>query len=287
MYGNPIHFIAWSVCSKYCPKVGLDWCFESLRLPSSCSNTIYSIMSQACCSGHLHEGDAVGKVTKIGGVDAYVTGEKSSKVLVILPDIFGYNLNNTKLLADYYAKEAKVTVYIPDTFGGKSVPVEVLKDGWLSTFDFPTFIAAHPKDKRYAEVVAFIKELKEKHGVTHVGALGVCWGGWTALYLSRDKLIDIAALAHPSFVETADVESISTPTLWLCATHDGIFTKEKRAQAQDILDTKTQYPAKFVTYPGTEHGFAVRGDSKVNHVRIAAEDAAQQVVLFLKRYFEL
>ena len=54
--------------------------------------------------------------------------------------------------------------------------------------------------------------------------------------------------------------------------------------AQDYFDTNTKFPAKFVTYPGTQHGFTVRGDSKDEHVRIAAEDAAQQVVMHLNRF---
>ena len=90
-----------------------------------------------CASGHLHEGTPVGHEETLYGLPAYVTsppGSESSKgIVVIIPDAFGWNLNNSRILADAYAKRAGVTVYLPDFMDGTSssclVKVLCLKSG--------------------------------------------------------------------------------------------------------------------------------------------------------------
>ena len=75
-----------------------------------------------CASGHLHEGTPVGHEETLYGLPAYITGpsgsEPSKGIVVIIPDAFGWNLNNSRILADAYAKRAGVTVYLPDFMNG-------------------------------------------------------------------------------------------------------------------------------------------------------------------------
>ena len=77
-----------------------------------------------CASGHLHEGTPVGHEETLYGLPAYITGpsgsEPSKGIVVIIPDAFGWNLNNSRILADAYAKRAGVTVYLPDFMDGMS-----------------------------------------------------------------------------------------------------------------------------------------------------------------------
>lgn len=77
-----------------------------------------------CASGHLHEGTPTGRVETVHGLQTYVTsppGDEASKgIVVIIPDAFGWNLNNNRILADEYAKRAGVTVYLPDFMNGTS-----------------------------------------------------------------------------------------------------------------------------------------------------------------------
>ena len=77
-----------------------------------------------CASGYLHEGTPVGHEETLYGFPTYVTcppGNESSKgIVVIIPDAFGWNLNNSRILADAYAKRAGMTVYLPDFMNGMS-----------------------------------------------------------------------------------------------------------------------------------------------------------------------
>ena len=69
-----------------------------------------------CKSGFNWEGKPTGSESELAGVPAYVAGEAKDVAVLLVPDIFGWKLNNTRLLADHFAKEANATVYAPDLY---------------------------------------------------------------------------------------------------------------------------------------------------------------------------
>ena len=79
-----------------------------------------------CVSGHTHEGKPLGKVTKVHGLDTYVSeppvGKAPRGIIVIIPDGFGWSFVNNRLLADHYAHKGEYKVYLP----------EFMRGGWRS-----------------------------------------------------------------------------------------------------------------------------------------------------------
>ena len=71
-------------------------------------------LSQCCVTGFRWEGSPKGKEETFSNNKTYVTGSNKSVAVLIVHDIFGWTLTNTRLLADHYAEEADVTVYLPD-----------------------------------------------------------------------------------------------------------------------------------------------------------------------------
>lgn len=78
--------------------------------------------SQCCVSGEIHQGSPAGNEQKIHGLDCYVTGPLEGVlprgVVVILPDVFGWTLPNSRILADNYAKKGEWLVYLPEFMNG-------------------------------------------------------------------------------------------------------------------------------------------------------------------------
>lgn len=72
----------------------------------------------ACFSGSEHDGTPKGKVIKLHGLDTYVTeppeGRPAKGIIVIIPDAFGIEFINNKILADIYAAKGDYKVYLPD-----------------------------------------------------------------------------------------------------------------------------------------------------------------------------
>lgn len=88
-------------------------------------------MQDCCRKGFLWNGTAVGQETtlKIQDPDielnVYVTGNNSDKAVLFNHDALGWKFNNTRLLADHFAKEIGATVYLPDlyvTYSPRSKP---------------------------------------------------------------------------------------------------------------------------------------------------------------------
>ena len=77
-----------------------------------------------CFSGTIHHGEPKGKVTKAYGLDTYVTeptGRPARGVIVIIPDAFGWEFTNSRILADHYAAKGGFKVYLPDFMNGMSL----------------------------------------------------------------------------------------------------------------------------------------------------------------------
>ena len=80
-------------------------------------------LKQCCATGSLHTGTPTGELTKIHGFDCYVSEAPNGQpkgIIVIIPDAFGIDLPNNKILADAYAKGVNAKVYLPDFMNGTS-----------------------------------------------------------------------------------------------------------------------------------------------------------------------
>lgn len=76
----------------------------------------------ACFSGAVHDhAETQGHFEDLYGFKTYVTGDKeatSKSAIIYLPDFFGLNLVNNKLLADRYAQGTGCKVLFPDIIPG-------------------------------------------------------------------------------------------------------------------------------------------------------------------------
>ena len=79
-----------------------------------------------CFSGSVHEGVPQGFITKVFGVDTYVSeppdGAAAKGIIVIIPDALGQPFVNNQLLADHYAAKGSYRVYLPDFMKGYACP---------------------------------------------------------------------------------------------------------------------------------------------------------------------
>ena len=73
-----------------------------------------------CLSGHVHSGQPKGIVAKLYGYDAYVAepAGATNGIVVIIPDAFGWQFVNNRILADHYADKGNFKVYLPDFMSG-------------------------------------------------------------------------------------------------------------------------------------------------------------------------
>jgi dienelactone hydrolase len=81
-----------------------------------------SAVCPGCVTGFIHDGVPKGTVGTIAKLPAYIakpsTSEDNAAVIVVIPDIFGWDFINNRLIADEYAEKLGKTVYLPDFMNG-------------------------------------------------------------------------------------------------------------------------------------------------------------------------
>jgi len=219
-------------------------------------------MGECCKAGFLWDGTPTGKVTTLGKNKAYVAGTNKDVAVLIVHDVFGWSLNNARLLADHYAKEADATVYLPDFFGGEVVTPEMLEDPeQAKNFDLMAFLGRNSKEIRYPEIENCAKILKSELGFKKVGAIGFCYGGWAVFQLGAksNPLVDCISMAHPSLLEHKEIEGVGVPVQILAPEHDPMFVPELKEFSNKTIPT-LGVGYDYQLFPGLAHGFATRGD---------------------------
>ncbi|KAF8519660.1 Alpha/Beta hydrolase protein [Gautieria morchelliformis] len=243
-----------------------------------------------CFRGVSHSGTPVGQLVKIGGFDTYVSKPEGNfpkdKAVLFLADVFGIQMNNSKLLADDFARNG-FQVYAPDYLYGDPVP-----DGALNspTFDGPAWFARHTQKRTRPVLDAVVKALKEQ-GVTSLAAVGYCFGGRYVFDLAFDNVIQVAATSHPSQLKVPDdlqkLLAVSrSPLLINTSEIDQQYPIVFQLKGDEILGGGKYKPGyQKIFWPGTTHGFAVRGDLSKPEVKAAKEGAFKATVEFFRLHF--
>ena len=75
-----------------------------------------------CAAGTLHEGTPAGRVERVHGLETYIAdppnGQQPKGIIVHIPDAFGWELVNNRILSDNYATRTGCRVYLPEFMDG-------------------------------------------------------------------------------------------------------------------------------------------------------------------------
>ena len=246
-------------------------------------------MDTCCFKAFTWEGTPTGTTQNLEGVPnpAYVSGDNNKVAILMVHDGFGWTFNNTRLLADHYAREIGATVYVPDFYGGEVLDHSLLlADKWDEAGLWP-FIARNSREIREPEIFAYAKALRLK-GYDKIGAVGFCYGGWAVARLAAAEgdgkpLVDAISAGHPSLLTKEDIDGVAVPSQWLSPEHDPVYTAELKAHTVAKLQEKN-LPFDYQYFPGIEHGAMVRGDEKRAGERAAMVRAKVAVVLWMKTW---
>ncbi|KAI1092024.1 dienelactone hydrolase [Rostrohypoxylon terebratum] len=224
---------------------------------------------------------------KVDGHDAYLatpdaSNAKKDTAILFIPDVISI-WKNSMLIADQYAERGYLTLII-DPFKG-----DALSLNRPAGFDFVSWLTKgsdgnnpHTTEAVDPIIEAAIAYLKTEHKIKKLGAVGYCFG---AKYVCRHfkNGIEAGFVAHPSFVEEAELEGFKAPLSIAAAETDAIFPTDKRHRSEEIL-AKNGYPYQIYLYSQVVHGFAVRADTSKKIERFAQERAFEQAVTWFDNW---
>ncbi|KAL9114212.1 MAG: hypothetical protein Q9227_001634 [Pyrenula ochraceoflavens] len=275
-------------------------------------------MSCPACFQGVERTDAkpTGRQIELHGLNCYVasttSGRPAGGIVVIVPDAFGWEFVNNRLLADEYARQGNFEVYLPDFMGGQSCPLWVLDEmdsvtqdfslmGWLTkpyhvasaVYGFSPFIYRNRLAVSMPRIASFITSLRTEAPTASlpVGVAGFCWGAQHAVRLCWDtaepwapkdpplnSLITAAFIAHPSALTIpADIEKVRKPLCIAAGDKDQVTPIAQIKQAQGVLqNNKINHEVEI--YEGAGHGWSVRIDRKNERQKEQAEACERQAV---------
>ena len=270
----------------------------------------------ACCSGVVDAGTPLGTERAIAGVDCYwaptpptgTTGAAGKSALVIVTDVFGYKLSNARLLADGMAAKLGVTAVVPDLFRNGAPPASCQAAMW-TLVDSPDatffaklgavgslmwylvpFILSNSRTASAAIIRNVISALRKDHGITNVVLAGYCWGGNVAVKLSQDLSIEGLVgvySAHGGQLDIPkDYELIKRPACIVIAGLDFEVVPAKQEiikKTMDKLRSEGGVVNEVHVIEGTQHGFAMRGDTSNPVVKEKRQQAEQLLADFFLR----
>lgn len=271
-----------------------------------------------CFGGHVHAGVPKGQVTKLYGVDTYVSqpaeGTPVKGIIIIIHDGFGWEFVNNRLLADHYAEKGDYKVYLPDFVNGHVIPVWatdclralhrsdsiltwLLKPFYLARLIYGglPFMMYSQFGKTWPTVKGFVSAVRENEGASlPIGAAGFCWGGKHAVNLAHGHeaangkpLIDAGFIGHPSRLAIPDdLEKVRTPMSFAIGDKDRAVKLPQIDIIRDVIERKPEGERGEVrTYHGASHGFCVRADYVLVDAEKQAMEAEEQALAWFGTHF--
>jgi dienelactone hydrolase len=286
--------------------------------------TINNMSCSDCFKGVVRFGKPNGIEKTLHGVRTYVAGnpDLQSSAIIFITDAFGFNLINSKLLADVYASKTQFTVLVPDIIPGGGVPIKSLAlmesmstpvswwnvVGHLRRFFtlvrmMTIFIPFALRTKNvFPSILSYARSVKaDLPAGRKLGAAGFCWGGLQTTKLAQESAIDCRNtqllnahfVAHPAGLKVPKdivngIRQFNVPFSMAIGDQDMILSKEKVEEIEADLRTEftedSQHNYEIKMYADCGHGFAVRADAKKKLEDDASEQAMEQAVSWFKTY---
>nr|POE47809.1 ankyrin repeat and protein kinase domain-containing protein 1 [Quercus suber] len=269
-----------------------------LRTHSTVHTDRMPAISQCCATGSLHAGTPKGELTKLHGLDCYVTNPPSGApkgIIVIIPDAFGIALPNNRILADAYAEKVGAQVLLPDFMNDVMISFNAMgaTGFWNQLYKFghflyllrhfPPFLIYNRAGVATPRILSFFKSLRDNEAKD----LPV---GTAEKTSSGKRLVDCGYTAHPSSLKyPGDIEMVVLPLSISAPEHDIMMPPKEAKRTEEILKAKTAKTKDqgvehdFVLYPEAPHGFAVRAaEDDVKQAELGKKAEAQAVAWFSK-----
>ncbi|CAF1066942.1 unnamed protein product [Adineta steineri] len=204
----------------------------------------------------------LGTVHSVGSGDLNVydvvgdseTKTKNNVAMIVLYDIRGFNVTNTRLFCERLASEYKIRVLMPDFFR-----------------DQPTANATWP---RVEQDLLTVNTYLHSEGYTKIGLIGFCWGGLRAMkacgngnnvsWTNTPFFTGISI--HGSQLNVPDANVLQVPMLFIRAGNDPSFDSITAVLDQKLFGSRCEYKV----YENMTHGFVSAGANYSNPANVAA-----------------
>ncbi|XP_042254822.1 carboxymethylenebutenolidase homolog [Thunnus maccoyii] len=235
-----------------------------------------------CDIGDRMEYGGLGQEVQIEHTKAYLVkpSAASDKAIIVIQDIYGWQLPNTRYMADMLAANGYIAV-CPDFYVGK--------EPWSPSHDWSKF-QEWLEDKKPTninkEVDVVLRFLKEQCGAKHIGAVGFCWGGVATHYLALQyPEVKAGVSVYGIIREKEDRYELKSPTLFIFGEKDEVIPLDQVRVLEAKLKEKCTVDYQVKIFPGQTHGFVHRKREDINPAdRSSIQESRTDMLNWLNKY---
>ncbi|KAM4686952.1 carboxymethylenebutenolidase homolog isoform 1-T2 [Amazona ochrocephala] len=235
-----------------------------------------------CDIGDKFDYGGCGEEVQVEHIKAYVCKPPAStdKAVIVIHDIFGWELPNTRYIADMLATNGYIAT-CPDFFVGQ--------EAWKLSNDWATFddwLKTRSAGKIDKEVDVILKYLKEQCGAKKIGVVGFCWGGAAVQHLMlKNPHLQAGVSLYGVIKFFADMSSFLHPTFFIFGEKDELIPLQQIAALEQKLKQNCKVDYEVKIYPGQTHGFVHRKREDINpQDKPYIEEGRKDMINWLNKY---
>ncbi|NXF84706.1 CMBL Carboxymethylenebutenolidase, partial [Eubucco bourcierii] len=235
-----------------------------------------------CDIGDRFDYGGRGQEVQIEHIKAYICKPPVStdKAVIVIHDIFGWQLPNTRYVADMLTTNGYVAI-CPDFFVGQ--------EAWKPSNDWASFDEwrkTRDASKIDKEVDVVLKYLREQCGAEKIGVIGFCWGGAAVQHLMlKNPQLKTGVSLYGVIRFFEDRSSLLHPTFFIFAEKDEVIPLEEVTRLEQKLKENCKVEYKVKIYPGQTHGFVHRKREDINpQDKPYIEEGRKDMINWLNKY---
>jgi len=185
--------------------------------------------------------------------------------MIVIYDIRGFNISQTRVFCDRLASEYSVQVVMPDFFRGTVAPSGGNMGEWLAGVNNWTKVSN--------DLITVANWIRSSSPTIQIGVLGFCWGGLQVVRacsnLSTTFITGVSI--HGSQITADEVKQLKQPILFIAASNDPpLIPNIPDTIQQSNINISKQ--CEYKTYSNVRHGFAAAGADYSNPENVEAID---------------
>ncbi|CAF1004750.1 unnamed protein product [Rotaria sordida] len=218
-----------------------------------------------------------GEVIRLGDFDIYSVGNSNDNLsIIVIYDIRGFNISQTRVFCDRLASEYFVHVVMPDFFRGTAAPTNGNMSTWLA--DVGNWSKVSNDLKNVANW------LNKSFSTNRIAVIGFCWGGLQVVRAcSNLSTIFFTGISiHGASLTSDEVRQLQQPMLFIGAGSDPPlqpYLSDAIEQSNSIISKQCEYK----TYLDMRHGFVAASANYSNPDNVKAID---DVHLTVRNYLD-
>ncbi|CAF3007315.1 unnamed protein product [Rotaria sp. Silwood2] len=224
-----------------------------------------------------------GEVIRVKNVDVYTVGNNTDSTkdlsVIVIYDIFGFNISQTRVFCDRLSAEYKVKVAMPDFFRGKTA------SSHMSNLSVVLSLIGNwsQVSTDLSEVASWLQNTSPSH---RIAVIGFCWGGLQVVRACSNlsTLFFTGISIHGAWLTEDEVRHLQQPILFIAAGDDPPLKPNISNVIEKWTSPRVANQCQYETYPNMIHGFVSTGANYSNADNVkAVDDVHEKVRHFLDR----